>query len=138
MATSAVAAEHLQLVRDSYARCQEAPEFFRAFYDRLLASDPAIPPFFVRTKFEKQDRLLQHGLSLLLIYAKRPNPSLLARLAERHGPSDLGIPAHFYPLFVESLLATVSQYDQQAGPETLAAWRASIAPGIAMIAGAPA
>jgi hemoglobin-like flavoprotein len=133
MAETAVTQEQVELANSSYLRCQKAPEFFRAFYDRFLASDPAIPPYFAATRFDRQEKLLQHGLSMLLIHARRANPNLLNRLVERHGPGELNIPARLYPLFVESLLATVQHYDHACTPLVLEAWRAALAPGIALM-----
>lgn len=121
----------LDLAQASYARCLAAePAFFRTFYDRFLASDPAIPPHFAKTRFDKQDRLLQHGISILLVYARRPDPSLLQRLAERHGPRELNIPAPLYVQFVDSFVATVRQYDPAFDGSVEAAWRSALAPGI--------
>ena len=136
MALPTVAEHQLELAQASYARCQQAPLFFRSFYDRFAASDPAIPPYFTHTKFEKQDRLLQHGISLLLIYAKRPDTHLLERIAERHGPQgDLKIPPRLYAPFVESFVATVRQYDTACDDATEEAWRAALAPGIDYLRG---
>ena len=135
MALRSVSPAQLELAQASYARCLEAPEFFRAFYDRFLASDPAIPPYFAQTRFDRQDRLLQHGIALLLIYAKRPNPGLLERIAERHGAGDLNIPARLFAPFTESFIASVRQFDPAFDGTVEAAWRAALAPGIACVQG---
>lgn len=135
MAPPPVLSHQVDLANASYARCQRAPEFFRAFYDRFLASDPSVPPYFAATKFDKQEKLLQHGLSMLLIFAKRSNPNLLNRLVERHGPSDLNIPARLFPVFLDSLLDTVKQFDPDCDAATLEAWRVTLAPGIALMMG---
>jgi hemoglobin-like flavoprotein len=135
MALRSVSPSQLELAQASYARCLQAPEFFRAFYNRFLASDPAIPPYFVETRFDRQDKLLQHGVALLLIYAKRPNPALLERIAERHGPGDLNIPARLYAPFVESFIATVREFDGTCDDAVEAAWRAALAPGVACVRG---
>ena len=68
----------------SYHRCAESGQFYTTFYAHLLASDPRIPPMFAHTEFERQNRLLKHALGLLIIFAKRTNPALLERIAERH------------------------------------------------------
>jgi hemoglobin-like flavoprotein len=133
MTVSAVGNHQLELAQASYARCQSAPGFFRAFYDRFIASDPEIAPYFRATRFEKQEKLLQHGISLLLIYAKRPNPHLLERLSRRHGGSDLNIPPRLYPLFLDSFIATVQQFDPACDAATESAWRQALAPGMARI-----
>ena len=85
---------------------------------------------FAETAFDRQHRLLAHGIGLLLIYAKRPNPHLLERIARRHGPDDLAIPSRMYPLFVDSLVAAVREHDPECDDTVEAAWRASVAPGI--------
>ncbi|MGE3525652.1 MAG: globin [Gemmatimonadales bacterium] len=125
--------QQLALAQASYDRCQKAPDFFRVFYNHFLSSDPAIPPYFTETRFDRQTRLLQHGISLLLVYAKRPNPHLMERLVERHGPGDLNIPARLYPFFVESFIATVREFDPDCGSATEEAWRTALAPGIALM-----
>jgi hypothetical protein len=136
MALRTVSPIQLELAQASYARCQEAPDFFRSFYNRFLASDPAIPPYFANTRFELQDKLLQHGIALLLIYARRPNPALLERLASRHGGGDLNIPRRLFAPFVESFIATVRQFDTACDDEIEGAWRAALAPGVACVKGA--
>ena len=136
MASTSVAEHQLETAQASYSRCQQAPEFFRAFYNRFLASDPAIPPYFTDTKFDKQDKLLQHGISLLLIYAKRPNPHLLSRIADRHGAGgDLNIPAGLYQPFIESFVATVREFDPAWDAAIETAWRTALAPGVEYIQG---
>jgi hemoglobin-like flavoprotein len=132
---TAASQEQIRLARASYARCQRSPEFFRRFYERFLASTPEIPGYFTDTKFDKQERLLEHGVMLLLIYAKRENPSLLTRITERHGPKGLGIPARLYPKFTSSFLATVQQFDPGCDTATLDAWETALKPGIAFISG---
>lgn len=132
---TAASKEQIMLARASYGRCQRSPEFFRRFYEHFLASAPEIPGYFADTKFDKQDHLLEHGILLLLIYAKRENPSLLTRITERHGPKGLGIPARLYPKFTSSFLATVKQTDPNCDQATLDAWEAALKPGIAFISG---
>lgn len=133
MTASPVASSTLELAQASYARCLEAPNFFRSFYTRFLASDPAIPPYFTHTRFDRQDRLLQHGISLLLIYARRPDPSLLQRVHDQHGPGGRNIPARLYPPFVEAFISTVREYDPMCDTTVEAAWRAALAPGAAFV-----
>ena len=131
--TDLVSEQQLELARASYARCQQVPDFFRRFYNRFHASDPAIPAFFTGTKFEQQDKLLQHGVSLLLIYARQANPELLARIAKRHGPGDLAIPKRLYEPFAASFLSTVQECDSMCDAATIAAWQAALEPGLRFI-----
>jgi hemoglobin-like flavoprotein len=124
---------HIEIAEESYRRCSAVPGFFADFYDLLLASDARIPPMFAKTKFERQHKLLQHGLGLLLIYAKRPNPALLERIAVRHSRADVGVEPELYPRFVEALVQAVERCDPEFGPEVADAWRRAAEPGIAFM-----
>ena len=128
-----MADHHIELAEESYHRCSDAPGFFPAFYDLLLASDDRIPPMFANTKFERQHKLLQHGLGILLIYAKRPNPALLERIAVRHGKADVAVAPDLYPRFVEALVEAVERFDPEFSPDVAEAWRRATEPGIAFM-----
>jgi hemoglobin-like flavoprotein len=130
MTAPAPTPQQIELARASYERCLRQEEFFRSFYARFLASDPAIAPQFADTRFDRQHKLLQHGLGLLLSYAGRPNPHLLERIAERHGPTDLNVPEYQYPLFLESLLFAVRTHDPECTPAVEEAWTAALLPGV--------
>ena len=118
----------------SYERCQQSPDFFKTFYEQLLGSDPAIPPMFTDTEFPRQHKLLQHGLGLLLSFARRRNPGLLERLAHRHGPTDLDITRDLYAKFTWALLEAVRIHDASWGPDVERAWRDAVEPGIRFMA----
>jgi hemoglobin-like flavoprotein len=120
-----------RIAQESYSRCLRSPRFFADLYERLLASDPAIPPMFAKTEFPKQYKLLQHGLGLLLSYANRTDDSLLERIAARHSSQGIDVAPGMYPLFTESLLATVRELDPSCTPEVEAAWREALEPGLA-------
>lgn len=121
----------VQIAEASYRRCAEQPAFYRTFYDRLLATDPAIPPKFEKTDFERQGKLLKHALGLLLSYAKRPNPILLERIALRHTRSGVDVPPEQYRHFLDALEQALAKHDPQYRPDVGSAWRAALAPGIA-------
>lgn len=118
----------------SYERCQRSPDFFKTFYDRFLAADPALPPMFADTEFPRQYKLLQHALGLLLSFGRRRNPGLLERLAHRHGPVDLNIARPMYDTWVWALLEAVRVHDPEWGPQLERSWRDAMAPGIRFMA----
>lgn len=125
-------AEIVEVAEASYHRCH-SDAFFRSFYQHLLASDARIPPMFAATDFTKQTKLLQHGIGLLFVFAKRGNPAILDRIAGRHARTQVNVPADMYPLWVESLVATVREYDARCSPAVEEAWRQAVAPGIAYL-----
>lgn len=122
-----------RIAQESYSRCLRSPRFFADFYERLLASDPAVPPLFAHTEFPKQYKLLQHGLGLLLSYANRADDSLLERIAARHSSSGIGVAPAQYALFVDALLATVRDLDPKCDADIEQAWREALEPGIAFM-----
>lgn len=123
------------VARESYRRClEESPEgsgFFETLYDRLLASDPAIPPMFAHTEFPRQYQLLRHGLGLLLSFGRNPDPQLLDRIAARHGTRGVNVHPGLYAHFVDALAEAVRTHDPMGTDETEAAWRTIVGPGIA-------
>jgi hemoglobin-like flavoprotein len=121
------------LAKASYDRCCRAPDFLQAFYRNFLTACPEAAPRFAKTDFEQQIKLLRHAIGLLLIFPNQPpkEPSLLARLAERHSRRDLNIDPALYGPFVEALIATVKQYDGRCTSAVEAAWRETVAPGVA-------
>lgn len=118
------------VAQHSYARCLRAPGFFSVLYEHLLSSDPTIPPMFEETEFPRQHKLLQHGVGLLLSYARSPDDALLERIAARHSADGIDVPPHMYEHFVASLLAAVREHDPRFDQETESAWREALAPGL--------
>ncbi len=125
--------EAVALARASYDRCQQAPEFFEAFYARFFEESPSVRPMFATTNFERQRKLLRHAIGLLLSYHHQSadEPNILTRVADRHGRSDLKIDPALYPDFVSSLVRTVAVLDPEFSPQVEAAWREATAEGIA-------
>jgi len=118
------------IAQHSYTRCLRAPDFFDVLYDRLLASDPAIPPMFAHTEFPKQHKVLQHGLGLLLSYANKPDPALLERIAARHSAGGADVKPEMYAYFMDALLQAVQGSDPKFDAEVESAWREAMRPGI--------
>lgn len=123
-----------EVAHESYERCLKAPDFFGEFYRELLASNEVIPPMFEETEFDKQHRLLQHGLGLLLIFAKRQDEQLLERIANRHSRADIDVPPALYADFMDSLVRVVSRCDPEFRSSIEKAWREALQPGIDFMA----
>ena len=120
------------LASASYQRCSETPGFFESFYRNFFQACPEAAPRFAHTDFARQNKLLRHALGLLLIFPKQPDvePTLLTRVAERHSRRDLDVPPSLYPPFVDSLIATIKQYDPAFTPAVEDAWRRTVAKGV--------
>jgi len=121
----------VQVVESSYRRCGDNAAFYASLYENLLAADPRIPGMFERTEFPRQHKLLKHALGLLIVFAKHPNPALLERIALRHARGDVDVPPEFYPYFEAALERALALHDPAFTPAVAAAWRVTLAPGIA-------
>jgi hemoglobin-like flavoprotein len=118
------------IAQQSYSRCLRSPDFLPRFYERLLASDPAVPPMFAKTEFPRQFRLLQHALGLLLSYGNKRDDLLLERLAAKHSAKSINVPPPMYALFVDSLLLAIREFDEHCDGEVEGAWRDALRPGL--------
>jgi hemoglobin-like flavoprotein len=65
----------------------------------------------------------------------RTELSLVSRLAEHHSRRDLDIPPRLYPLFIDSLMATMRHYDTEFTPAIEKAWRATLGPVVVYMQG---
>jgi len=118
------------IAQHSYSRCLRSPDFLPRFYEHLLASDPAVPPMFEKTEFPRQYKLLQHALGLLLSYGNNPDDMLLERLAAKHSAKAIDVAPPMYELFVDSLLATIREFDPRCDEQIEGAWRETLGPGL--------
>jgi len=128
-----VSPEAMKRAKESYERCCSGGRFLREFYLNFLKSCPEAEPMFANADFDRQTRLLQHAIGLLLVYPGQPpgEPNLLERVAERHSRRDLDVSPRLYDPFVDSLIETARQYDPHFTPEVETAWRATLDAGVA-------
>jgi hemoglobin-like flavoprotein len=134
----AVSAAHIALARESYGRCCAAHDFFLCFYRNLFLEAPDVEPMFADTDFDRQYRLIKHGIGLLLSFPGQSSDediSILERVAVRHAERDLSVDPTLYPSWVDALIHTVRDHDPEFNESVEAAWRSAIAPGIAYMQG---
>lgn len=123
----------LDIFDRSLLRCEARWDFLDRFYDRFLASSPAVREKFAKTDFVRQKRALRASLHHLLLAAQneeRGPDAYLKDVAERHGAGQLEIGAELYDLWLDSLLATVRECDPEFSPDVEKAWEAVMMVGI--------
>ena len=128
----AVDRETMAVAKASYDRCCTVPRFFEDFYSTFFARCPPAKPMFERTDFERQRKLLRHAFGLLLIFPKQPagEPTILARVAERHSRRELGVDPSLYHPFIDALIDTVRRCDPDFTPAVEDAWRRTVRRGV--------
>ncbi len=118
---------------ESLHRCDSNPRFLDIFYEKFMASSPEIQEKFAKTDFARQKRLLRASFYLILLASEDEflGPErYLKYLAANHGARGLKIGAHFYDLWLDSLLATAKQCDPEYSSEVEAAWEEVMGVGI--------
>ncbi len=122
----------LQIFDDSLRRCSADARFLDRFYENFLASSPKVREKFAKTDFVHQKRSVLASLHLILLAAQAPEKAdrYLRDVAEQHSSAHLGIGAELYDLWLDSLLATVREFDPAFGPEVEQAWEDVMAIGI--------
>ena len=127
-----VPAALVETARASYQRCCQAPDFVACFYRNLFAAAPHAEARFANTDFERQHKLLQHAIGLLLSFPTQTatEPTILRRVADRHKRDDLDVPPDWYPDFVDALIQTVAEHDDRYSDDIAEAWRSTVSPGI--------
>ena len=129
--------ETMTAARASYDRCCATPRFFEDFYSNFFARCPQARAMFARTDFERQHKLLRHAFGLLLNFPKQParEPTILARVAERHSRRDLGVDPSLYAPFIDALIDTVRHCDPDFTAAVEDAWRKTVGKGVEYMQG---
>ncbi len=117
----------------SLERCTAKPNFEERFYENFLASSPKIAEKFAATDFRRQQVALRasfHTMLLAVTDGESGPEKYLGELAERHSSRQLDIGSELYDYWLDSLLATVRQFDSEYGPEVEDAWEKVMGIGI--------
>lgn len=121
-------ASYERLFGGDIATDESADPFFAAFYRRFLA-DPAIAELFRDTDMTRQTTMLRKSFFHLAgFYVTNAPTGELERVAHVH--LKLGISAEHYDSWLDSLVATVVEFDPLCDLATELAWRWALTPGV--------
>jgi hemoglobin-like flavoprotein len=119
----------------SLKRCLGVPGFMESFYESFVSSSAEVREKFRNTDLQRQARMLSDSLYVLAVAVQgqtgSPARGDLPRLAERHSRKDLDIRPLLYDHWLTCLIDTARRHDPEFTPEVEAAWRATLAVGIA-------
>lgn len=113
---------------NSYARVfgpgismnKNADAFFARFYEHFLAT-PEVAVLFAHTDLGRQQVMLKKSLlHLVSYYALGELPAELQRLAQRH--VELGVKAELFDVWMQALLQTLREFDNDIDEVTELAW----------------
>lgn len=109
----------------SIGRCVASEGFMPSFYERFLGASAEIRHKFRFTDFPRQYQMLARSLELCA-GATAGEPEALAEIRERavtHDRNHLNIEPRFYEIWLESVIATAREFDQQWNDTVEDAWR---------------
>lgn len=125
-----------QQVKASFARCAAlGDEFFDSFYASLVDRETAIGQMFAETDMQKQNQLIEDGITHLIAYSQGDSnaEARIRALGKSHSRHFINVRPEFYPLWVDSLMIALREHDPKFTPELAEQWKTIIAPGIALM-----
>lgn len=131
--TSPVLPAQYALVKDEYSRCLIRPTFFDDFYKEFTSQSLEIRQKFANTEMTAQKDALRAGLTFLIMYAEGKSAfaaDKLDKLGDSHKKSRLNIRPDLYPLWMQSLIATVKKHVVSFNDASLKAWQAVLQNGV--------
>ncbi|SFR47519.1 hypothetical protein SAMN05216203_0629 [Marinobacter daqiaonensis] len=120
------------LFDSSYERIrQQGDAFFEAFYQRFLASSCLVRQKFYHTDMVAQRRMLKKSFySMVVFYATGSADGVLVEIGHSHSARRYNVIPALYDFWLESLIATIRQFDSQCDDDVELAWRLVLSPGI--------
>lgn len=124
--------EELTNFNDSFERCKKFPNFYKEFYERLIASSPEIADKFSSTDLKTQERALKRSLFIMMQIPEghEINDPDLEILAVLHSRMAKNIRPELYTYWIESLIQTVQECDPKFDEHVENAWRVFLQRGV--------
>lgn len=134
MTSSSPSTEEIESVRNSFGRCCMQEAFWDAFYGHFTRSSPEIGQMFRDTDLEKQKILLRESINFVIMYAKNPESGLAKNKIEQvggiHSRGKINVRPELYPLWENSLMNTIKEFDPQFDPKLEKNWHNVLKPAL--------
>jgi len=118
------------LFNESFERCLNDINFLDKFYEIFLSSSDEVCQMFKGTDMEVQKAILVTSLVYMSRAYNDDDPDLLLKIAEKHDKNNLNIKAHFYWLWLNSLIEAAYFIDPLFDEKTEKLWKEVLQPGI--------
>ena len=119
----------------SFQRCEATGDFADTFYNTFLNSSPEIAPYFARTDFDRQRKLLRDSVHVMVArdVAAPEMRAFVNQLGEAHSRANRNILPRLYELWLDSICATVKALDPEWTAALEAHWRVRLRAGMQII-----
>ena len=126
---------YLDIFTQSHARVVDSrrddKDFFAAFYDAFTARSAAAAEKFSGVDMAAQRAHLKNSLDQMVYFSiDRQAGARMEQIAATHSRSGRNISPELYTSWLDALVDTVREYDEDFDAEVEAAWRIVLAPGI--------
>ncbi|MFL0801182.1 MAG: globin [Agarilytica sp.] len=124
-----------EIYDQSYKRVMENDisglSFFDTFYSKFLDASPEVEKKFKNTDMVAQKKMLKKSFyHLLIFYGSNQADDYIQKIATSHNKAHLGIEPALYDIWLDTLMATLSEYDDKFTDDVELAWRLVLTPGI--------
>jgi hemoglobin-like flavoprotein len=132
-AAPSITAADYALVKEQYGKCILCPTFFDDFYKVFTSKSPEINRLFANTEMSEQKHALRAGLTFLIMFAEGQAAfaaDKLDKIGSTHKKTKLNIRPDMYPMWIQSLVATVKKHVPEFNDVALKAWTAVLQHGV--------
>jgi hemoglobin-like flavoprotein len=121
--------QKVAIVEHSFLRCSNDALLASKFYVNLFFLKPKIKEYFKDTDFKHQEIALINGLKFMIGFLDKTDENSrdqIKRLATVHSNQNLNIHPHDYYYWMDALLMTIKECDDQWYPDLEYYWREAI------------
>ena len=120
------------IFKHSLHKCEQNEKFLTRFYEHFIASSPRVAEKFVNTNFEHQIGAMRLSLRMMAMASVQSDAAdlYLEYIAKRHDRHHLNIEPELYDNWLESLIDTAREFDDEFDEEVEKAWRSVMRYGI--------
>ena len=127
--------DYEKVFKESYTRVLtqkiDGKEFFEFFYTKFIQSSEEVAEKFKDTDMERQQQVIKDSLHHMLnCYVQREINDEVIRIAVLHNKANLDIPPKLYDLWLECLIETAGEFDEEFDKYVELAWRTVLSIGI--------
>ncbi len=124
-------ADLLKKFNTSYERVVECEDFFDRFYFRFMASSDDIFAKFQNTDMQTQKDVMRMSLIYVVnFFVNHQAGERMEEMAFSHSKEQMDIHPRYYQLWLDAIVETVKEFDDESDEATELAWRVVLAPGI--------
>jgi truncated hemoglobin YjbI len=128
--------DYRRLFQESYLRCvvNDQEGFFLRFYQLFTAADEEVSRVFAKTNMERQVSMLQESLLYMIHFSDaKLGEDRMRRIATHHGSDGMKVPRHLFDLWMDCLVETARERDDEFDSDIEVAWRVFLAPAVAFV-----